>query len=62
MGQLNMARVKLALRGRVIYGQDEVRNLLHGTPGKPGDGWMPTIPAETRLRMLKLKSDRRSES
>lgn len=56
-----MSRVKLALRGSVIYGQDEVRNLLRGTPGKPGDSWMPTIPAETRMRMLKLKSERRKE-
>jgi hypothetical protein len=56
MRELNMARVKLALTGKVIYGRDEVRDLL-----RPKAVWSMTVPSETRLRMLKLKSDRRKE-
>jgi hypothetical protein len=56
MRELNMSRVKMALRGHVVYGQDEVRDLL-----RPKSTWSMTVPSETRLRMMKLKSDRRKE-
>jgi len=53
MPEINMQRLKDALEGRFEVEKGDIRQLI-----KPIH-WEPTIPNETRLRFLKIKSSRR---
>lgn len=52
---VNMSRIALGVfHGKLIRDRDDVLNIYQARPLRH---WEPTIPLETRLKMLKLRSD-----